>query len=290
MARRKKNSSWKFKRPAWLHWPAWSNLKRGMLAAVWLIALAGLATAVTLGVPRLEAHAAERVTPEFIDIEFMDAPQWFRGDLQSGLVRTIEPLLTHDPFARESLVNIREALLDMGWFEEITQVRRTKNDRITIHAVYVEPFAVVRDREGDHLVDRQGRLLPRTFRAGQANSFMAVVGSNFARPARPSMVWEGADVAAGLALIAIVEAQPWHAQVVAIDVTDQLRGRPIRLITDRGSRIVWGSPPGDEGGLESLPVIKLQYLKQLHERFGHIDMGHTGEIDITKTTTIDQRP
>lgn len=289
MARKKKTSTRpKLQLTKWLRNIPWGNAARGSLALLWLLGIAGIAAVCWYGVPRLQAHVAEHASIDSIEIYFVDPPAWVRGDLELHLVRTIEPILRRDPFDREMLATVRRDLLATGWFEDIKQVRRVRNDRIDIHSEFVDPYAVVRDRDGDHLVDPRGKLLPRTFPQGEAEKFTVITGSRFPRPGRPGMQWEGADLTAALRLLHLIETQPWREQVAAINITGVIRGEPLRIVTDRGSRIIWGSAPGEESALEALAPLKLHYLNYLAREHGHIDMGHTGTLDITSITSVNQ--
>ena len=58
------------------------------------------------------------------------------------------------------------------------------------------------------------------------------------------------------------------------------------LLTDRSSRIVWGSSPGEETPGEARAELKLSYLDYQAEHLGHIDGGYAGELDITNTTGV----
>jgi len=288
MARKKKTTRNK-PRFEWIRSIEMANVKRGLIALCWLIGLAGIAAVAWYGVPRLEAHAGSAEGPETIEILFVDSPAWVNDELQEYLMAAIEPRLTRDPFYRDELVQIRHELLNTGWFERVDQVRRVRRDRIEISGEYVDPFAVVRDHEGDHLVDPRGHLLPRTYPFNTAEQFIVITGHRFPRPGRIGMQWEGADINAALRLLGLIQAQSWRGQVAKIDITGVIRGGPIRLVTDRGTRIVWGSPPGEEAALEALTDRKLYYLSYLQRRYDRIDMGHVGEIDITSTTSIDHR-
>ena len=186
------------------------------------------------------------------------------------------------------LVAVRSELLNTGWYERIDQVRRVRHDRIDIHGVFVDPYAVVRDVQGDHLVDPRGKLLPRTFPVGMADKFVVITNSRFTRPGRPGMQWEGADITAALRLLQLIESHPWREQVAQVDISGVSRGQPLKIITDRGSRIVWGSAPGEETALEAMVERKLHYLNHAFREYGHIDMGHAGTIDITSVTSVNR--
>lgn len=288
MAKRKKRSKSKPKLQ-WLKEMNWANVRRGSLAMLWLLAITAAAFGASYAVPRLETRIAGDAQLEQIEIVFMDSPAWVSAELQTYLISVIEPVLTDDPFHRDELVQIRNKLLNTGWFESIAQVRRTRIDRIEITGEFVAPYAFIRDSDGNHLVDSRGVLLPDPIDLPQASQMLVVTGSRFPRPGRVGMQWEGADITAALSLIGLIQSQPWREQITQIDITGAIRGEPMRLVTDRGTRITWGSSPGEEEALEALADRKLYYLGYLYREYDRVDMGHAGEIDITSTTSIDQR-
>ena len=173
-----------------------------------------------------------------------------------------------------------------GWFENIGQVRRVRAGLVEIEARFADPFAVIRDDGGDHLVDSRGRLMPKTFSAGAAEGFVVIVGARFERPGRPGQQWEGADVIAAMRLLRLVQDRPWREQVVEVDISRFMRESSVRLITDRGCTIVWGRAPGLETAGEVPAKRKLSYLDYHHEHYGHIDRGFVTELDITGDVVI----
>ena len=265
----------------------WRGLERSMVRGVlagcaWLAFLAGLAAACIFGVPRLQAFTVAQTVTREVRVEFVDPPLWFRDDLAAVITRTAEVQLAgSDALDREALINTRAVLLESGWFDAIAQVRRVANDRVLVEARFARPHAVVRDDAGDHLVDPAARLLPKSYPRGARTPFPVLSGVQFARPAQAGMRWEGEDVAAGLRLLRLLDEQPWRGQVVEVNVQDYLRDEPMRLVTDRGSTVVWGSAPGAEAALELLAPEKLKRLSLLHAKFGRIDGNHRGELDIT---------
>ncbi len=143
------------------------------------------------------------------------------------------------------------------------------------------------DASLDHLLDERGRLLPRTFPAG-ASGLTAIVGSWSTLPALPAAPWVAQEAKAGLDLLHLVRPRPWRAQVREIHVARDAAGGAIRLsiVTDRGSTIVWGRPPGGEGVGEVPAERKIQYLDYHHEQYGHVDRGLTQELDVTGDVVI----
>jgi len=265
--------------------PRWHIIRQSGLALAWLALASGVVLAWVLGVPQLQAFASQRnfVDPQNITITFLNAPMWVNGDLANSLRRTAAMQLNGDPLQRRDLADMRNALLETGWFDSIEQIRRVREDLVEITAQFVTPFAVIRDDKGDHLVDPGGKLLPKNYQRGARTNFIAIGGAHFPRPQRPGMQWEGADVIAGIKLVQLIEQQPWRSQVAEIDVSSYLKDGPIKLRTDTQTTIVWGGPPGEEPALEVLAGGKLQRLNFLYEKYRRIDGSQPagGELDIT---------
>ena len=253
------------------------RLRPYAIAAAWVIGLAGVSTAWALAVPRL-ARSVQPVGIQQITIDFMEQPRWVNGDLLAMLDLTARRALSGEPLDRGGLVAAHSALLNTGWFESIAQVRRVEADLVEVHAVFAEPAAVIRDQEGDHLVDSAGRLLPRTYPHGGAQSQLVITGVHFDRPQRPGVRWDGADVVAALRLLRLIDQRPWRDQVAAIDANRFLEDETLLIRTDLGARIVWGSAPGEESALEVTAEGKLAYLDRAYADFARIDTGYSGEF------------
>lgn len=307
MAKRRKQKTktqtsrkWRFRlNLSWIKMPDMYVLRRSAVGMAWLLTIGGLIAGWVISVPKLQAFASQQRFADQVEVRFIDPPRWFKDQIAATLERSALLQVSGDPLRRDELIAIRELLLASGWFESIDQVRRTNDDLIEIHARYIRPITVIRDHEGDHLVDVTGRLLPRSYRPGQPgpiveiggveSSVIAISGVRFPRPQRPGLQWEGTDVQAGLTLLRLIYQQPWRHQVAEIDVSGHLSGQPIKLRTDTGSVIVWGGPPGEEAALEELAPGKIHRLTFMFAEHGRIDMHYTGEIDITDPKHVSTR-
>lgn len=256
---------------------------------VWLAAIATAITGWIVGLPHLQARAAAAAAARDIDVRFVDQPRWLNGELRDDLVRAAAGELRGDVFDREHLVRARIALLNSGWFEKVKQVQRLTSDLVLVDGEFVTPFAVVRDRDGEHLVDPTGRLLPLTFPTGVKHNFVSIVGAHFARPSRPPLQWEGGDISAALKLLRRIDDKKWKSQIASVDISAAMSSQMLVLTSDRGCRLIWGSPPGQEAALEALADRKIAYLDYHFENHGHIDLGHTGEIDLTGKDHVAKR-
>lgn len=253
---------------------SWGLAPGHLRAAAWFLLIAGIAVAWAIGVPKLRDRVATsaRIDPAAIEIRFSPVPEWVEPELRERIDLLVRGAMSGDPLQRNDLVRAREALLECGWFASIGQVARVRDDAIFVQATWVERFAVVRDAQGDHLVDREGRLLPRSWPRG-ASGFPVVLGATSPRPARPGARWPGNDIDDALALLELVEGRDWTAQVAGVEVSRDDDPRVLTLVTDIGSRIIWGSVPGREQPMEMPATLKVAYLEKAFADSG------TGRID-----------
>ena len=263
-----------------------SVIVRALAVLAWLGAIGGLVTAWATYVPVLRQYASDHnAARSRVFVRFINPPKWVHGELEAQLVYTVQANVTPDPLDRRSLVAARESLMHTGWFENVSQVRRVTSGLVTVDAEFAHPYAVIRDRTGDHLIDDHGRLLPLAFGVGEADGkFIAIVGARFDKPAQAGQPWEGTDVAAAMRLLRTLYEQPWWQQVASIDVSSYMNDQSLTLVTDRGCLITWGRIPSEEMAAEVPASRKLDYLQHHYARYGHIDRGFT-TLDI-RTDTV----
>lgn len=263
------------------------NLRLLLPILAWLTFAGGLVAAWTFGVPHLGAYALRRqAPPATLQVSLPGRPAWVDAEIAASLVQAAAQQIGPDPFHRDDLVAARASLIETGWFQDVTQVTRQDAGRVEIQARFVEPAAVVRDSGGrHHLVDFEGRLLPRSYPVGQTPSLLAIRGAAHGPPAAPNGRWTGEDVSAALALARVVRGRPWLKQVDHIDVSRHARDGSLRMISDRGCTITWGRKPGEEGGAEVPAAQKLGYLDYHYRNYGHVDRG-LQELDITGDVVV----
>lgn len=254
---------------------------RMLIPTAWVLLVAGVITLWIMGVPRLQAYATQAQHESQIEIRFDERPAWLKDEIQASLMRIAGANLTGDPLRQEDLAAVRAALLNTGWFRDIMQVRRVNPTLIQISAEFAQPYAVIRDNDGDHLVDIDGRLMPRTFPIGRAAKLTPIVGAEYDRPTNPGEFWQGADITAALNILTYINEADWHKQVVAIDISNYFDNQPLKLITDSGCEIIWGRGPNDEIAAEVTTSQKLAYLDYHYREYEHIDRGFPNRLDIS---------
>lgn len=279
---------------SWLKFIDKHLLLRSGVGMLWILSLAMVIVVWVLCVPQMQAFASSRaqVNPHEVTIRFVDPPQWIKGPLGDSLLRTATMQIGGDPLMRNDLVAVRQALVETGWFDSVDQVRRSQPDLVEITARFVNPYTLIRDGSGYHLIDLEGKLLPKSYGPGDDLPMMydsrraatvpmiAISGAHFKRPA-VGQRWDGADISAGLKLLQLIDRQDWRHQIIEVDVSQFLKDGPIRLRTDLDSVILWGGAPGEEAALELLAAGKIQRLNLLYANHGRIDGNRPGELDIT---------
>jgi len=270
-----------------------TNLRRALSAAGWTTAGIVALVGVLWGVPSLRQHAesVERQTigaspATAIDVRFRHLPDWMAGPELKRLQLIVAESVGPTTLDRDGLVVARDALLRTGWFESVQQIRRRSAELVEVDAIFTEPFALIRDHAGDHLVDPEGRLLPVTWPHGSGSVLPVILRPSGDRPRHFGDAWPGADVSAALQVLKLIDNRDWRHQVVAIDVGGRGRTDLLRLLTCRHSSIRWGRPPGAEGSVEPTFAAKIAFLDHHHARYGHIDGGVDGELDISSDVAV----
>ena len=259
-----------------------------MVGALGLAALAGF----VFGEAPLKRLVAERrAGPIQFSIEWPplagDArrtwlPESTRREITAAAVGRLSP----DPFDQRSLDDARDALLRTGWFSAVTSVRRRPDNRVIVEAEWRTPKAVVRWDGKDHVVAAGGELLPIVYPSGGAGAMHIIEGVSSAPPTRAGpggaeepaygVAWVGGEVQAALALLRTLDARFHHTgvwtQVAGIDVSRFQRSGTLAIVSDTGSRVIWGGAPG-------VIVPGEQSTEQKLQRLARLAKGPTGRID-----------
>lgn len=216
---------------------------------------------------------------------------WLPESARREVTSVVMTRLNTDVFDRASLDAARDALLRTGWFTAVTDVRREAGGEIVVRATWRTPAAVVRWQEKDHLVAGGGELLPLIYEKGGAGPGVRVIeGAEFGPPTLPGTVsgalaganlafgeaWSGGEVQSALTLLAGLkrafgETSVW-AQIAGVDARRVRTDGALAIITDTGSRVVWGSPPGKV-------VPGEQTVDQKLARLARLAKGPQGRID-----------
>ena len=224
-----------------------------------------------------------------VEVRFEHPPLWAGPSLMEHLRSVGESQLQGTSLSRADLEATRQRLLDSGFFQEVTQVRRSGRQEVTIDATLVTPMARVRDRHGTTLIDHAARVLPAGCGVSGDVHVVTIINPRYSRPTHPRETWSGGDLTAAMRVLDHIQQAEWIQQVEAIDLSRYPATGSLVLITDNGSRVIWGSAPGDERAMESLLERKVARLDRLYQISGRIDQYHPGEVDITDASVVVKR-
>jgi hypothetical protein len=269
---------------------------RILTVALSVAVFTGIAAGLLVGAPRLQAQVAGRALSQPVQITF-DWPQgaggesWLPRDLRDVMLASAyQELERHpDPFSPAALRGVADSALASGWLETITRVERARDGSIYLSGAWRTPTAVVRRDSSDYLIGRRGEILPMAFKR-DGSPLKVLVGASkepHMRGGRPALgqVWPGADIQAGLELLALISSRPWAEQVSAIDVSEYLGRKELVLVTKWNSRVVWGGAPSDTIPGQLSTAAKLGRIDALHQRHSRIDVSKR-LVDVTSVYTL----
>ncbi|MCG3138177.1 MAG: hypothetical protein HJJLKODD_02038 [Phycisphaerae bacterium] len=251
------------------------NISLAPLVHLFLLVVGG---AALFGLDHLEARYQQQ--PPFQQparIELLNLPQ----PLRDQVLADISEFVGH-PWIDESLCDQLTAhLLKNGWIKSVRMITKPEPGLVRIDCEYRQPLLLVEHDEYFYLVDEEGIRLPGEYTYDP--EWLVVQGVKMAPPGEGKL-WVGNDLHGALLLANMINSQTYNRQVAKI-VVDNYGGRrdrqasPLLLITDQGSRISWGSAPGEEME-ENSTIEKLSLLAQNFQHTGRID-AHYPQIDIS---------
>lgn len=256
-----------------------------------------------------------------VRVEIANAPAWMPGMLQRHIEASLAPapLATYDPQLPQRVYVRAQA---NAWIRSIQSVRRCESDSpnialLQLRASFRKPVARIRTSGAFDYLDIEGVRLP----ASQAPRWVGVVvGSDgkarqvcFAttdevpprmkvrpvhyttidgvRTPEPPIgkVWPGADLAAGLKLLALISDRPYANQITLVDVRNHdgriSRHEPhLRLYAQVGAGkatdIKFGRFPRPRGDFAISPTRKVSYLDEYVARNGGRLAGLNSYLDL----------
>jgi len=278
----------------WLIGPSrWARFVRFSSAAGILISLC------CMGLGELDRYVRKHpsITSSQVVVSFYAEPQWMSSALAREILECAKrPIHEQLKTAHRNGQDYRlpelfyTSLAESGWVSTVHWIRRCRGGRMVVHCQFRRPAAAVVLGDWRYLVDEHGYLLPGKYRpAVLAGCGLLEIHGCGGSPPDAGMRWSNADVQSALKLATLLENTSYRRQIAAIDITNfagRLHRREswILLITDRNTVVKWGRPPGGERGLEITAREKLNSLKELSRRHGHIDFGRAC-VDIRSSAT-----
>ncbi|MBI1375548.1 MAG: hypothetical protein GC159_22780 [Phycisphaera sp.] len=243
----------------------------------WTVFLAVLAVSWAYGEKALVNHLRQ-TRASMPQVVLVDQPAWMPPELIDQIRGTVAMTVDPDPFDRLSLQDAAVSLEVNPWVRHVVSVQRKPGGRVEVLAAYRQPVALLERKDGYYTIDQFGVRLPWVYppmpeKIDQLG--VAVIRGVRSAPPYAGQKWVGEDVQAGLKLAALVETQPWSAQVRAVDVSNydgriDNRLPHLQLVTDHGA-VRWGRAPGDSRFYEPDAATKLRQIERVVERFNSID-------------------
>lgn len=218
----------------------------------------------------------------FDDITVTPLPEWITTDVKTEALRdgSIElPLSVLDESATERLA---KAFAFHPWVAEVKQVRK-QTGLVQVDLTYRRPVAMVElppvdGKRGLYAVDLSGILLPSADFLGdpkKAARYPRLGGFTPAEVARVGSRWPDARIVGG-ARVAAALSNLWTrlnlAKITPTDGESPTATTPtFELVTQGGSRILWGHAPGSEAENEMPAEKKLDALAAYHTDHNTLD-------------------
>ncbi len=195
---------------------------------------------------------------------------WLNAAEQDRIRAVAHANLTTDPFDLESLERTQVALFETGWFKTAPTLQRKPGGVVDVHGAWRSPAAVARYSGWDHLVARDGSLLPVRYPIGAADS-LPIILNTYTGPPRArdgglgyGLSWPGGDIPAAIKLFDLLRTKSGrYGSVQSIDVSRYVSEGLLTIITTNGGRIVWGAAPGAGAPGEVTDSAKLERFENL---------------------------
>jgi len=251
--------------------------KRIAIVSVVVVLGASAFVGGAMGVGELDRKAASFVVPTNAQV-LIEWPTDAVGSIWMPITdrETIDRLLSRAVQGGRGLTQapLKEAALALkntGWIEGTPTARWTSDGEIEIDAIWRVPVAAVRVGQREIIIDRDRNALPLDYALGESNQLFFI--NVAARQPAIGEQWLGTDLQDGLALLELLEEQGLLEQVAGFDLGQDAESGTIRLITTRGTKIIWGAGPGRERPGEVPIGQKIDRLKAFYEHTGLIDGG-----------------
>lgn len=207
-----------------------------------------------------------------------EARTWVPSAVRSEMEEIVTANVSSDPFDRASLDAAADRLRASGWFATLREVRRRAGGLVTVSGTWRVPAAVVMRDGRSHLVAMDGAVLRLPSTVGTPDRLFQITNPMSPPPKGDhggivyGVPWPGSDVQSAIALLKLLHARPQVArQIAGVDLGEFSRSSKLTLVTDRGHRIIWGSPLGETLPGEVAVERKIARLEQNLKDFGRID-------------------
>lgn len=222
------------------------------------------------------------------NIQVTEIPQWVPRDLVSQIAAEARLTPTRSILDEKLTVDLAEAFRQHPWVEKVVKVSKSVPARVEVELIYRRPVAMVEIPSGLLPVDANGVLLPPTaFTPEIAQKYPLISQPKSSPQGAVGRSWGDPQVvaAAKLASVLLPHWQDFRLTAIEIPSGTDLKAPQeeivFQLVTQGGSRIVWGRAPGVIYPLELSADQKIGRLEECLSRFGGFDQPDGPyEIDI----------
>ncbi len=256
------------------------ELLRGRIkVAAKFIVVIGVVAGAVFGVSVLDTqvrlHPSNQIAPAVV---LLDVPEAFESRIRNLVDRVSDRPWLDDSLCRDIATELDES----PWVRSVHFVRRNSDATLEISADYRDPVALVQIDGNFCLIADDGMRLPGDY---QYHPAYVVIQGAASPPPAPGQFWPGDDIVVALDMIRRLKDEPFYDQITGVIISN-FNGRESRhdphielAAAPSGSRILWGSPPGQEIE-EPTFAQKVAILAENDRIWGRIDAKRI-QIDVS---------
>jgi hypothetical protein len=257
----------------------------------WVLLLAVLAAAagglwfITWDHVRDHVFSAAEYRLDPRNIEVTPPPPWIRTDVKAEVIRNASLDAALSVLDENLTVNIAQAFALHPWVAKVTRVSKHHPARVEVEVVYRQPVVMVEVSGGLLPVDGDGVLLPSDdFSPAEARKYPRLSEVKTVPIGPQGTRWGDARVAGGAKLAALLMAD-WQAfKLARIVPTVPPAGvrssddTSYELVSQGGTRILWGHAPGSERAGDPSAADKLERLKRYLAQHGSFEAASGAQV------------
>lgn len=245
-----------------------------------------LGATITLGLGQVAAHV--HAMPQYtavLRLKLVNVPAWARTLRLPEHLRDILADFGHRTLLEPTLArDVAARLADSPWVESVIRVDKQFGGKLAIECAYRRPIAAVVVGANVAWIDARATCLPAPRNARLRLMTIEGIAAPIPGPGQP---WDGYDIAAAVRLASLLVDEPYANEIVTLQFQNyggrlDPRQEQIELRTGNGTRLIWGSAPGEEVE-EPTAREKIEILRAMYRKYGQLDMD-ADWINLTRGT------
>lgn len=249
--------------------PLWSLLR----PQFWLLLLIPVALFFVGRFTREQLADQDRYAVPFLEVQCDAPPGRTKAEFLSE-VRYLSDLPDRlHVLDRHLSQRLAQAFGRHPWVEGVDRVEVLSGQRVQATVRFRKPALAVVWEEQTRVVDGEAVLLPASASAANVPVFR---GKTATAPGLAGAPWADVALTEAAKTAAFLDKEKGRLAIVGCESD----GESLTWITEKGTRILWGRPPGKEWTGEPTAAKKLERWLQLSQRAGGLEAG--AEIDLRK--------